>query len=164
MRAGIVWRLGHGVGGREVAQVHGVVVGGVVGVVGVWAGVTAQRGRGDVGRLDLHLDQGGRLPDEREGVSADTVYPVRRRDGTPELTHAGGGSRVSLALAGARRDGRGRVAQPRARAVRRGRDPRVGRPRLRLDGEGRRRDGVPRRAGGRWRRLLQLRRRLGLRL
>ena len=162
MRA-VVWRLAHRVCGRKVSQVHAVVVGGVVWVVGVRAGVAAQRRRGDVGSLHLHLHEGGRLPDEGERVPADGVYAVRWRDGAPELAHAGGGGRVAgLALAAARRDGGWRVAQPGARAVRGGRDPGVGRPRLGLVGEWGGRDGVSRRAGGSWRRLLQFRRRLCL--
>ena len=92
MRA-VVRRLAHGVGGWEVSQVHTVVVGGVVGVVGVRVtGVAAQRRRRHVGSLHLHLDQGGRLSDQGERVAADTVDTVRRRDGAPELAHTGGGS------------------------------------------------------------------------
>ena len=136
MRA-VVGRLGHGVCGWEVAQVHTVVVGGVVGVVGVGGGVTAQRRWRHVGRLHLHLDQGGRLSDEGERVPADTVDTVRRRDGAPELAHTGGGSGVArLPLAAARGDGRRGVAQPGAGAVSRGRDAgRVWRPSLGLDGK-----------------------------
>ena len=132
----VVGGLGHGVSGRKVSQVHAIVVGGVVGVVGVGAGVAAQRRRGDVGSLDLHLYEGGRLSDEGERVPTDTVYTVRRGDGAPELAHTGGGSGVArLPLAAARGDGRGRISQPGAGAVRGGRDAGVGRPRLGLDGE-----------------------------
>ena len=136
MRA-VVGRLAHGVGGWEVAQVHTVVVGGVVGVVGVRAGVTAQRRRGHVGSLHLHLDQGGRLPDEGERVPTDTVDTVRWRDGAPELAHAGGWSGVAgLSLAAARGDGRRGVAQSGAGAVSWRRDAsRVRGPGLRLDGK-----------------------------
>ena len=111
-------------GGREVAQVHAVVVRGVVGVVGVRVtGVAAQRRRRHVGRLHLHLDQGGRLPDQGQRVTADTVDAVRGRDGAPELAHTGGGGGVAgLSLAAARGDGRRGVAQSGAGAVRRGRD------------------------------------------
>ena len=123
MRA-VVGRLGHGVCGWEVAQVHTVVVGGVVGVVGVRAGVTAQRRRGHVGCLHLHLDQGGRLSDEGERVPTDTVDTVRWRDGAPELAHTGGGGAVpGLPLAAARGDGWRGVAQPGAGAVGWRRDP-----------------------------------------
>ena len=110
--------------GWEVSQVHTVVVGGVVGVVGVRVGgVAAQRRRRHVGSLHLHLDQGGRLSDQGERVTTDTVDAVRRGDGAPELAHAGGWSGVAgLSLAAARGDGRRGVAQSGAGAVSWGRD------------------------------------------
>ena len=50
---GVVGRLGHGVGGGEVAQLHGVVGGGVVGRVVAVRVVGAERWRGDVRCFNL---------------------------------------------------------------------------------------------------------------